>query len=214
MSLRGFRRERFGGDGAGEALVAAAGAERLAANAGALPTSHENNEKLVAAGHGYSVPLRRQRVPLFLPSHTLHVAPRWSCVLSFRHVPQALRGCCSSGRTALPLHASLWKAVLAFSVSGEPAMLVSIVEAKSADLSGLRHWPSGCVFITFLPVKMVALGGAWSEVTEVDFGGADWETPAQGRDLQKRPTKSRFGGNPEPNSGHEDGEEAQFHGRK
>ena len=78
MSLRGFRRERFGGDGAGEALVAAAGAERLAANAGALPTSHENNEKLVAAGHGYSVPLRRQRVPLFLPSHTLHVAPRWS----------------------------------------------------------------------------------------------------------------------------------------
>ena len=63
-------------------------------------------------------------------------------------------------------------------------------------------------------MKMVALGGAWSEVTEVHFGGADLETPAQGRDLQKRPTKSRFGGNPEPNSGHEDGEEAQFHGRK
>ena len=135
MSLRGFRRERFGGDGAGEALVAAAGAERLAANAGALPTSHENNEKLVAAGHGYSVPLRRQRRRP--PSAHTTLRARWSCVLSFRHVPQALRGCCSSGRTALPLHASLWKAVLAFSVSGEPAMLVSIVEAKSADLSGV-----------------------------------------------------------------------------
>ena len=123
MSLRGFRRERFGGDGAGEALVAAAGAERLAANAGALPTSHDNNEKL-AAGHGYSVPLRRQPFVAVLLAHTLHFAPRWSCVLSFRHVPQALRGCCSSGRTALPFLASLWKTVLAFSVSGEPAMLV------------------------------------------------------------------------------------------
>ena len=149
MSLRGFRRERFGGDGAGEALVAAAGAGRLAANAGALPTSHENNEKL-AAGHGNSVPLRRQRVPLFLPSHTLHVAPRWSCVLSFRHVPQALRGCCSSGRTALPSLASLWKATLAFSVSGEPAMLVSIVEAKSADLLRLRHLDTGRLGVILL----------------------------------------------------------------
>ena len=173
MSLRGFRRERFGGDGAGEALVAAAGAERLAANAGALPTSHENNEKLAAAGHGFSRPLRRQPFVAVLRAHTLHFAPRWSCVLSFRHVPQALRGCCSSGRTALPLHASLWKAVLAFSVSGEPAMLVSIVEAKSADLLRLRHWPSGCVFITFLLLKMVARGSAWSEVIEVHFGGAD-----------------------------------------
>ena len=172
MSLRGFCRRRFG-DGAGEALVAAAGAGRLAANAGALPTSHENNEKLAAAGHGYSRPLRRQPFVAVLRAHTLHFAPRWSCVLSFRHVPQALRGCCSSGRTALPSLASLWKATLAFSVSGESGMLFQLWRQNLRTFQVCIHWPSGCAYNYFLLVEIIALGSAWNEVTEVHFGGAD-----------------------------------------
>ena len=93
--------------------------------------------------------------------------------MSFRHVPQALRGCCSSGRTALPSLASLWKATLAFSVSGESGMLFQLLEAKSADLSGVYTLAAGVLIIIFLLVEIIALGSAWNEVTEVHFGGAD-----------------------------------------
>ena len=121
----------------------------MAANTGAAPTSHEKNDPLAAAGHGYSRPLRRHPFVIVLRAHTLHFAPRWSCVLSFRHVPQALRGCCSSGRTALPSLASLWKATLAFSVSGESGMLFQLWRQNLRTFQVCIHWPSGCAYNYF-----------------------------------------------------------------
>ena len=65
----------------------------------------------------------------------------------------------ASGRPSLP--------------SASPGSPPCSFQSGKFDLLRLRHWPSGCVFITFLLLKMVARGSAWSEVIEVHFGGAD-----------------------------------------